>query len=388
MSAAFKRELRKFVAPEFIAGDDSRIFAGKYAGNFGSKKVLLATDDNLLNQPWMDEITGSLSEAGIDYTSFTKISENPHDIEVMEGAAVYEDEGCSAIVAVGGGSVMDCAKGIGIIAANGGEIGDYIGVDLVKNPMPPLICIPTTGGSSADVSQYAVISTDETKRKNLIVSKSLVPDVSLLDPIPLTTQPDPITVYSGIDAFSHAIEAYVSQGSSDWSDLMALEALRNIKSSFPYDPSKKNDLDFRYKTLLSSLYAGISFSNAGLGLIHSMSHAIGGLYNLPHGLSSFMIIPHAIKYNFSSAPQKYREIAEIFSPDTNGKSDAEVLSALLEEISYLGGEYGKGLSLSSSGADAEDIPLLVKNTMADPCIATNPRLPAAKDVKALFAELF
>ena len=388
MTVALNRELRKFVAPEFITGDNSRIFAGRYALNFHSKKIFLATDKNIPDQFWMDAVTDSFLDAGIDYEIFTDISENPHDSEVMKGAGVYEAEECTAIVAVGGGSVMDCAKGIGIIAANGGEITDYIGVDLVKNPMPPLICIPTTGGSSADVSQYAVISTPANKKKNLITSKSLVPDVSLLDPVPLTTQPDKVTVYSGIDAFSHAIEAYLSNGSSHWSDLMALEAIKNIGDAFPYDESLKGDLDFRFKTLLSSLYAGISFSNAGLGLIHSMSHAIGGMYSLPHGLSSSLVMPFAVRYNFSSAPLRYRNAAEALFIDTAGKSDEMVLELLIEKISEMGGLYTKGLTLKSLGGTEDDIPVLVKNTLTDPCIATNPRFPDVKEIEELYIEAF
>ena len=387
MPVKLNRELRKFVAPEFITGDNSRVFAGRYASNFHSDKILLATDENMLNQFWMEDITESLLNAGIDFEVYTNISQNPSDREVMEGAAVYEAEECSAIVAAGGGSVLDCAKGIGIVAANGGDIAGYIGVDLVKKPMPPLICIPTTGGSSADVSQYAVISSKHNLKKNLITSKSLVPDVSLLDPVPLTTQPDEITVYSGIDAFSHAIEAYLSNGQSHWSDLLAIEAIKNIAESFPYDSSLKDDLDFRYKTLLSSLYAGISFSNAGLGLIHSMSHAIGGVYSTPHGLSSFLVMPAVIRYNFSSQPERYRDVSKALLADTGGKKDSEALDILIEKIFSLGGSFTKGESLSNHGGRCEDIPLLVKNTMTDPCIATNPKLPSYTDVEELFAEV-
>lgn len=388
MPVSLNRDLRKFVAPEFITGDNSRVFAGRYASNFQSKKILLATDETLLNLFWMDDVIDSLLEYGIEYEIITDISENPRDSDVMRGAGVYEAEECTAIIAVGGGSVMDCAKGIGIISANGGEISDYIGVDLVKYPMPPLICIPTTGGSSADVSQYAVISTPANKRKNLITSKSLVPDISLLDPVPLTTQPDKITVYSGIDAFSHAIEAYVSNGSSHWSDLMAIEAVKITGDVFPYDKSLRENLDFRFKTLLCSLYAGISFSNAGLGLIHSMSHAIGGMYSLPHGLSSSLVMPFVIGYNFSSAPLRYKKAAAALSPDIEGKSDAKILEALLEKISGMGGPYTKGVTLKSLGGSEDDIPALVRNTMSDPCIVTNPKFPDAKDVEKLYINAF
>ncbi|MBN2734416.1 MAG: iron-containing alcohol dehydrogenase [Methanomicrobiaceae archaeon] len=387
MAVILQRELRKFVAPEFIAGDNSRVFAGRYAGNFHSKKILLTTSPQIIDMKWMAGITDSLSDAGIDYELFMDITENPRDTDVMRGSEVYSAEECTGIIAVGGGSVMDCSKGIGIVSANKGHISDYVGVDLVKNPMPPLICLPTTGGSSADVSQYAVISCRERKCKNLIISKSLVPDVSLLDTVVLTTQPDEITVYSGIDAFTHAVEAYVSNGSSHFSDLMALEAIRQTGNAFPYDPSMAYDLDFRFKTLLSSLYAGISFSNAGLGIIHSMSHAIGGMYDLAHGLSSSLVMGAVIRFNYDAAADKYRNVAKALSIKTSGKNDEEVKELLLEKISQMMGTFCKDTKLSSFGASEDDLPFLISNTMSDPCVVTNPKMPGKSDIEDLFRQV-
>jgi alcohol dehydrogenase len=388
MTLPLNRELRKIVTPEYITGDNSRIFAGRYAHSFYSKRVLLATDERLLDMDWMNGITDSLSEGGAEYEFFTGISENPRDYDVIKGAEVYRAEECTGIVAVGGGSIMDCSKGIGIISANGGKISDYIGVDRVKNPMPPLICIPTTGGSSADVSQYAVITCPEKREKNLIISKSLVPDVSLLDPVPLATQPDEITVYSAIDALSHAIEAYVSNGSSYISDILALEAVRILGEVLPYDPAQRENTDFRFKTLIASLCAGISFSNAGLGLIHSLSHAFGGMYDMPHGLSSAIVMPFVVRYNFSSAPGRYRKIAEAIMPDSKGIPDEKIPDALIEKVLSMYGEYQKYPDIKSFGASYGDIPDLVKRAVVDPCIATNPRLPPAEDIKKLIIKIF
>ncbi|WP_172673750.1 iron-containing alcohol dehydrogenase [Methanogenium cariaci] len=276
------REHRKYVVPEIITGDDARIYAGRYASNFHSNTVLLATDESIFRQKWMREILQGLDEAGTEYVVFSDIEENPpRDYNVMAGADVYLSEECTGILAIGGGSVLDCAKGIGIVAANGGTILDYVGVDQVRNPMPPLICVPTTAGSAADVSQYAVIRNADKKAKNIIISKSLVPDVSLLDTVPLMTQPKDVTVNSGIDALTHAIEAYVSNGASHLSDMMALESITLSAGFFPFSVDRADDPDSRFQSLMASMYAGIAFSNAGLGLIHAMSHAIGGLYDLP-----------------------------------------------------------------------------------------------------------
>ena len=382
------REQRKFVIPEIITGDNARIYAGRYTSNFHSDTVLLTTDHAVFRQKWMREILQSLDEAGTEYIIYSDIEENPRDYNVMAGADTYLSEECSGILAIGGGSVLDCAKGIGIVAANGGEILDYVGVDMIKNPMPPLICVPTTAGSAADVSQYAVICNPVQKTKNLIISKSLVPDVSLLDPVPLMTQPEDVMVNSGIDALTHAIEAYVSNGSSHFSDMLALESIKITADYFSFSPDKAEDPDYRFQSLMASMYAGIAFSNAGLGLIHAMSHAIGGLYDLPHGIASSIVMRSAIQYNYSSSIRKYRKIAHILGVSQDETNDKEIVTEMFDKIMGMRGTIDNSLSLSMYGATEDDIPDLVARTASDPCIATNPRIPCQNDLSNLFESVF
>ncbi|WAI01182.1 iron-containing alcohol dehydrogenase [Methanogenium organophilum] len=379
------REHRKYVIPEIITGDNSRIFAGRYTKNFHADNILIATDENLFCQNWMREILQSLDETGTEYVIFSEIEENPRDYNVMAGADTYLCEECTGILAIGGGSVLDCAKGIGIIAANGGTITDYIGVDLVRNPMPPLICVPTTAGSGADVSQYAVICNTKQKTKNLIISKSLVPDVSLIDTIPLMTQPDDVTIHSGIDTFTHALEAYVSNGSSHFSDMLAIESIKVTAGLFPFSRDDADNADYRFQSLMASMYAGISFSNAGLGLIHAMSHAIGAFFDLPHGLASSIAMRSVIQYNYSSSPRKYRKIADILGISAGISDDKEVVTAMVDKISWMSEMTDNVLMLSEYGATEDDIPYLVAHTAVDPCIATNPRIPDSDDLFHLFA---
>ncbi len=378
------REHRKFVVPEIITGDNSRMYAGRYTKNFHSDTVLIATDGNIFRQKWMCEILQGLDETGTEYVIFSDIEQNPRDYNVMAGADAYLSEECTGILAIGGGSVLDCAKGIGIVTANGGTIMDYIGVDLVRNPMPPLICVPTTAGSAADVSQYAVICNTAEKTKNLIISKSLVPDVSLLDTVPLMTQPANVTVNSGIDTFTHAIEAYVSNGSSHFSDMLAIESIKVTADIFPFSLDKTDNPDFRFQSLMSCMYAGIAFSNAGLGLIHAMSHAIGALFDVPHGLASSIVMQSVIRYNYSSSNRKYRKIAHILGVSPDISDDEKIVTAMFEKISEMRGSTVDSLNLSVYGASVEDIPDLVAHTACDPCIATNPRIPGQKDLSKLF----
>src|SRR5260370_32752915 len=184
--------LRKFVAPEIMFGDGALHLAGQYGRNLGGNKALIVSDPGVLAAGWVQQVLASVGGAGLESTLFTRVTPNPRIEEVAAGAVVYAEQGCDIIVAVGGGSVIDCAKGIGLLAANQGGIRDLVGVDNLAAPMPPTICIPTTAGTSADVSQFAVITDREINRKLLIISKAVVPDISLIDPTTLTTMDAPL----------------------------------------------------------------------------------------------------------------------------------------------------------------------------------------------------
>lgn len=224
-------ELRKFVAPEFIFGEGARHMAARYAKNFGASKALIVTDPGVLAAGWAEEVAGGFKIAGVPYRIFSDVTPNPKSHEVMAGAEVYKTERCDTIIAVGGGISIDCAKGIGIVSANKGNILEFEGVDQIPSPGPPLICIPTTSGSSADVSQFAIVTDEDRRVKIAIISKLVVPDVSLLDPFTLTTMSRELSAYSGVDALTHAFEAYVSTAHSPVTDLFALESVRLINAN-------------------------------------------------------------------------------------------------------------------------------------------------------------
>ncbi|PXB93374.1 alcohol dehydrogenase, partial [Pseudomonas aeruginosa] len=215
-------QLRKFVSPEIIFGAGCRHSVANYVRSFGARKVLLVSDPGVLAAGWVADIQASLEGQGIDYCLYTDVSPNPRVDEVMLGAEFYRSEGCNVIVAVGGGSPMDCAKGIGIVAAHGRSILEFEGVDRLRVPSPPLILIPTTAGTSADVSQFVIISNQDERMKFSVVSKAVVPDVSLIDPETTLTMDPFLSACTGIDALVHAIEAFVSTGHGPLTDPHAL----------------------------------------------------------------------------------------------------------------------------------------------------------------------
>jgi len=379
-------EIRKFVAPEYIFGIDSRLWVGQYCQKLGGQKVLLATDNGILNTPWLVEIEEKLKEADIEYVIFSDISPNPRDYEVMQGAQVYTQNKCNMILALGGGSVIDCAKGIGIVATNQAHIKEFEGVDKITRPMPPLVCIPTTGGTSADVSQFAIINNYEEKYKMAIISKATVPDVALIDPFILTSMDEYLTACTGMDALSHAFEAFVSNASSAFTDLYALEAIRLIDKNLLLSVLEPDNIQARGKVMLASLYAGLAFSNASLGCIHSMAHSLGGYLDLPHGECNAILLPHVVNYNFNAAHEKYDLISETLQIPGIGINSQANKKALMNYLFQMNKKLGIDKTLQQKGVTFDLISLLANKAIKDPCNATNPVPPEKEDLEVIYKE--
>lgn len=372
-------DLRKFVAPEFVFGLDARLLVGRYLNNFAAKKILMVTDKGVISSGWLDEVMDVLESDCYDYEIYSKIKANPRTNEVMAGAEMYLEEGCDVIVAIGGGSPMDCAKGIGIVSSNNKNIKEFEGVDRVSLPAPPLICIPTTAGSSADVSQFAIISDQSKGKKMAIISKKLVPDVALIDPVTTTSLNKYMTIYTGFDILSHAIEAYVSNASSPITDIHSLESIKLFCSNILPVLDDPENIYYRGNLMLASLHAGLAFSNASLGLIHAMAHSLGGLKDLPHGELNALLFEHVINYNFEYEPERYLKIA-----NKMGMGVVTDKTEFINGIKELKKNLGITHTLKDKGVEIDDIPILSQRALNDPCIATNPVIPEQSDVEAIF----
>ncbi|EKF85656.1 alcohol dehydrogenase-like regulatory protein ErcA [Methanobacterium formicicum] len=377
-------ELRKFVAPEFIFGSGARLLVGRYAKNFGARKILIVTDPHILASGLLRPVFNVLEEEQINYVIYSDIKSNPTALQVMEGANFYLTENCNFIVAVGGGSAMDCAKAIGIVSSNKKEIYEFEGVDKVPIPSPPLICIPTTAGSAADVSQFAIITDSRRKLKMAIVSKAVVPDVALIDPETTLTMDKSLTIVTGFDVLSHAVEAFVSNASSPITDLHALEAIKLVASNLIPVSNDLDNIELRAKMMLSSLNAGLAFSNSSLGLVHAMAHSLGGFLDLPHGECNALLLDQVVKFNFEAESEKYKEIARALGLEIDGMNDTEIKTTLINGIRDLKLEAGINYSLKDVGVATSDIPELAGKAMNDACIITNPRRPTQKDVEEIF----
>ncbi|MDX1456827.1 MAG: alcohol dehydrogenase-like regulatory protein ErcA [Marinobacter sp.] len=378
--------LRKFVSPEIVFGAGARKSVANFASNYGARHVFLVSDPGVAAAGWVAEIEGLLREEGFECTVFTGVSPNPRSEEVMAGAELYRSKQCDVIVAVGGGSPMDCAKGIGIVIAHDRNILEFEGVDTVWMPSPPLILIPTTAGTSADVSQFAIISDLERRFKFSIISKAVVPDVSLIDPEVTQTMDDFLTACTGVDALVHAIEAFVSTGSGPLTDSHALEAIRLINQYLEPLLQQPSDAQLREHIMLASMQAGLAFSNAILGAVHAMAHSLGGYLDLPHGQCNSLLLDHVVAYNFQSAPDRFRIVAETMGIDTRGMTSAEVKKRLMARIVQLKKAVGLEGKLGQLGVSTSDIPYLSQFAMKDPCIMTNPRKSSQRDVEVVYEE--
>jgi alcohol dehydrogenase len=379
-------EMRKFVAPEFIFGVGARHRVGFYARHLRARRVLIVSDPGVISAGWLDGVQDDLADVGIESVVFHALTANPKDHEVMAGAKLYAHEGCDVIVALGGGSVIDCAKGIGVVHANGGDIAEFEGVDQVEMPPPPLICIPTTAGTAADISQFCIITNTSDRYKMAIISKAVVPDVALVDPEVTLTMPPYLTACTGLDALTHAIEAYVSTASSPVVDVHALAGISLVWNNIEKAVSAPDDLASRENMLLGSLQAGLAFSNASLGAVHAMAHSLGGFLDLPHGECNALLLEHVVRFNMDASADRYGRIGEAMGLDMRGLTEREKSKRITSSMEGLRGRVGVVGSLANRGVRSADIPDLAVHAVEDACLVTNPRRANLGDIKVIYGD--
>ena len=379
-----KSELRKFVAPDFLFGTGARHRAGDYAATLGISTALVVTDPGVMEAGWTNDVVTSLRACGIAPVVFSDITPNPKDHEVAAGTRVFLEAECDGIVAVGGGSPMDCAKGIGVMVAESRDILEFEGVNKVTQPPPPLICIPTTAGSAAEVSQFAIITDTVHQKKIAIISKALVPDMALIDPETTLTMDPFLTACTGIDALVHAVEAAVSNARSPITDLHALKAVELVDLHLEKAIRNPEDIMYREGMLLASLEAGLAFSNASLGAVHAMAHSLGGFNDSPHGECNALLLEHVAAYNFTSAEEAFRGIARVLKLEEEKMTAAVLSSTLIDRFRRLRTTAGINFTLKDLGITPQDIPRLARNAATDPCLLTNPQPLSQKEIERIY----
>jgi alcohol dehydrogenase len=377
--------LSKFHAPEIVFGSDSVREAAYAAVRLGARRPFVVTDPGLTEAGWPAELLGHLQRAGLSPVVWRDVTPNPKDHEVEAASARYAEAGCDVVLGIGGGSVIDAAKGVALLAGNGGRILDYEGIDRVEHPIPPLIMLPSTSGTGADVSQFCIVTDTERHTKITIMGRALVPDVSVIDPRLLTTMPEALNAATGLDALTHGIEAFVSLAHGPLTDHHALQAVSLVHGNLLRTMLRPDDPDARCAMAQAALEAGLAFTNAILGATHAMSHQVGGLLDLPHGVVNGVLLPHVVRFNGAAVPERFVPVAAAMGlTDVAGAPPEEAVERVAQEVRALGDEVGVPRGLADLGVTAADVPRLAQLTLGDACLTTNPRPASVAEVADLF----
>lgn len=366
-----------------LMGAGSAKQVGEQVKTYG-KKALIVTDAFLAKNGMADEIAGYIKEAGVEVAIYGGAEPNPTDKNVHDGVKVLNDEGCDVIVSLGGGSAHDCAKGIGIVAGNGGNIRDYEGVDQSTKPMMPLIAVNTTAGTASEMTRFCIITNTDTHVKMAIVDWRCTPNVAINDPLLMMGKPPALTAATGMDALTHAVEAYVSTIATPVTDSAALMAIKLISKNLRNAVANGQNFEARDAMAYAEFLAGMAFNNASLGYVHAMAHQLGGLYNLPHGVCNAILLPHVERFNLISNPERFADIAEAMGENIEGLSVREAADIALAAIETLSTDIGIPSGLTELGVKESDLKLMGENAMKDACSFTNPRTATLEDVIQIY----
>ncbi|MDF0530828.1 iron-containing alcohol dehydrogenase [Tsukamurella sp. 8F] len=374
----------KFHAPEIVFGLGALEEAAHAASRLGGMRPMLVTDPGLTEAGWVAELTSHLRGNGLSPVVFDAVTPNPKEHEIAAGFERYAVSGCDVIVAIGGGSVMDAAKGVAVLASNGGHILDYRGVDRVARPIPPTVMVPTTSGTGADVSQFCIVTDTRRATKVTIIGRALVPDVTVIDPRLLTTMPQWLNAATGLDALTHGVEAFVSLAHNPLTDNHALRAVGLVAQTLAGTMRRPAELSERVVMAQASLEAGLAFTNAILGAAHAMSHQVGGLTDRPHGVINGVLLPHVVRFNAARDPGPFATIAAAIGLDEQHAPAAEAAEAVAARIDELALDVGVPRGLAELGVREEDLPQLATNALEDACMSTNPRPATHAEMVELF----
>ncbi len=356
----------------------------------GGTKPLLVTDKGVVAVGICKQITDLLDEAGMSYALFDETVPNPTDINVEDGVAFYKKNECDSLITLGGGSSHDCGKGIGLIVSNGGKIHDYEGIDLASKPMIPHLAVNTTAGTASEMTRFMVITDTSRHVKMGIADWRLTPGVAIDDPMLMVGMPPALTAATGMDALTHAVEAFVSTIATPITNACAIEAVKLVVKYLRKAVANGQDIEAREGMCYAQYLAGMAFNNASVGCVHAMAHQLGGYYNLPHGECNALLLPHVEKFNLIAKVEKFAELAEIMGENVAGMSERKAAEVAIEAIKELSEDVGIPTSLVELGkrygkaVKEEDISIMTSNALKDICTFTNPRVPTQLEIEALF----
>jgi len=377
-----------FLSPnKVIFGNGTAGQVGKEAQQFGAKKALIVTDKGVVKAGLLASVQDSLKEQKIDFDIFDKVEAEPPAANVDEGAQTAIANGVDIVIGVGGGSSLDVAKGIAIMAKNKGKILDYAGTDLVPQRGLPRILLPTTAGTASEVTRTIVIMDEKRTLKMAVHSNYALADVAIVDPLLTLSMPPKVTADTGVDALVHAIETYVAMSTTPFSEVLALEAIRLIAENLPTAYAKAENITARYNMSLGATMAGMAFTGGGLGAVHALSNILGVKYHLSHGRSNAVMLPYVVDYNKIGSLRKYAAIAQAMGENTEGLTPYQAAEKLVSSIFRLLEIVNIPARLRDYGVTEADIPALVEGGMKiSRLFVPNPRNLTEDDVRNIYTK--
>ncbi|GFP74864.1 lactaldehyde reductase [Clostridium fungisolvens] len=372
-------------------GQGSISVIGEEAKNRQFKKAFVVTDKDLLKFNVAQKVTRVLEEASVPYVIYDNVKPNPTIENVLTGVKAYAESGADFILAIGGGSSIDTAKGIGIVTNNPefSDVKSLEGVAATKNKSVPIIAVPTTAGTAAEVTINYVITDEEAVKKMVCVDPKDIPVLAVIDPEMMTSMPKGLTAATGMDALTHAIEGYTTKGAWVMTDMFELKAIELIANNLPKAVENGNDVEARDGMATAQYIAGMGFSNVGLGIVHSMAHQLGAVYDTPHGVANALLLPYVMEYNAPATGEKYREIArQMGVENVDSMTQEEYRRAAVDAVVTLSKSIGIPQKLAEIGAKEEDLEKLAKMAYADVCTPGNPRDTNVEEILELYKKAF
>jgi alcohol dehydrogenase len=356
----------------------------------GGSKPLVVTDKGITGCGITKQITDLLDAAGMGYKVYDDTIPNPTDNNVHAGVEVYNAAKCDSLISLGGGSSHDCGKGIGLVVANGGKIHDFEGVDKSTKPMPPYLAVNTTAGTASEMTRFCIITDTSRKVKMAIVDGRVTPGIAIDDPLLMVGMPPALTAATGMDALTHAVEAYVSTIATPMTDCCAQKSIELIAKFLRKAVANGTDLEARDGMCYAQFLAGMAFNNASLGHVHAMAHQLGGFYDLPHGECNAILLPHVQRANLNARLERYVEMARFLGENVDGLSMRAGAEKCLDAIKQLSTDIGIPSGLVELGkrygkqVKKEDIAIMTGNAQKDACGFTNPRKLKDAEVSAIY----
>lgn len=352
------------------------------------KKALIVSDKTEFGKRIAETVASKISSVGCDTVVFAGAEPNPREKNIYDGVKVYRDHECNFLVSVGGGSSHDCAKGIGILVTNGGEIFDYVGINKVPNRIPPFIAINTTAGSGSEISRGAVITDTKEKSKKVIVDLNIQANVVIEDPNMMISMPPKLTASCGMDVLAHAIGGYTNTDANPYVEVAALEAIKLVGKYLRRAYYNGNDLEARTGMCLANFYAGICILNVGAGLEHCIGHQLGGHYDWPHGVCLAVLLPYVMEFNLPACIDKYAKIAEVLGINTTNISRREAAEAAVKAIWQLARDIEIPEKWGVLGGSEKDIPEMAEAALKDYDYAHSPRHASKEQIEELLRRSF